>query len=117
MKYMKSSNNGGGFSREGMFSYGMQAPVAGKTTWKTCMRPGRRELRPNRGGLCGVFNGHGGPHASQYVQQNLFNTLIRHHKLMSDTRAAIVDACNLTDSEFPAKYPKIDDGSTTTAAA
>lgn len=74
------------------------------------------ETKAERVGGFGVFDGHGGPHASQYVQQNLFNALIRHHKFMADARAAVVDAYNRTDSEFLAKYPKMDDGSTTTIA-
>ncbi|XP_010445024.1 PREDICTED: probable protein phosphatase 2C 59 [Camelina sativa] len=51
-------------------------------------------------GLVGVFDGHGGARAAEYVKQNLFSNLIRHPKFISDTTAAIADAYNQTDSEF-----------------
>ncbi|XP_057997817.1 putative proline-rich receptor-like protein kinase PERK11 isoform X3 [Hevea brasiliensis] len=51
-------------------------------------------------GLFGVFDGHGGARAAEYVKQNLFSNLIRHPKFISDTKSAIADAYNHTDSEF-----------------
>ncbi|KAG4136335.1 hypothetical protein ERO13_D08G274866v2 [Gossypium hirsutum] len=40
-------------------------------------------------GLFGVFDGHGGARAAEYVKQNLFSNLIRHPKFISDTKSAI----------------------------
>ncbi|CAK9179096.1 unnamed protein product [Ilex paraguariensis] len=51
-------------------------------------------------GLFGVFDGHGGARAAEYVKQNLFSNLIRHPKFISDTKLAIADAYSHTDSEF-----------------
>ncbi|KAH8504063.1 hypothetical protein H0E87_011634 [Populus deltoides] len=51
-------------------------------------------------GLFGVFDGHGGARAAEYVKHNLFSNLIRHPKFISDTKSAISDAYNHTDSEF-----------------
>ncbi|XP_027329217.1 probable protein phosphatase 2C 59 isoform X1 [Abrus precatorius] len=44
--------------------------------------------------------GHGGARAAEYVKQNLFSNLIRHPKFISDTKSAIADAYNHTDTEF-----------------
>ncbi|KAL8521733.1 hypothetical protein ACS0TY_012032 [Phlomoides rotata] len=51
-------------------------------------------------GLFGVFDGHGGARAAEYVKHNLFSNLIRHPKFITDTRSAIADAYSHTDSEF-----------------
>ncbi|THU49008.1 hypothetical protein C4D60_Mb06t05040 [Musa balbisiana] len=45
-------------------------------------------------------SGHGGARAAEYVKQNLFSNLIRHPKFLSDTKSAIADTYNHTDSEF-----------------
>ncbi|CAI0376563.1 unnamed protein product, partial [Linum tenue] len=46
------------------------------------------------------LSGHGGARAAEYVKQNLFSNLINHPKFISDTKSAIADAYNHTDSEF-----------------
>eukprot|EP01018_Ginkgo_biloba_P006666 Gb_37114 [translate_table: standard] len=51
-------------------------------------------------GLFGVFDGHGGARAAEYVKQNLFLNLINHPKFISDTKVAIADAYKQTDSDF-----------------
>ncbi|URE36491.1 protein phosphatase 2C 59 [Musa troglodytarum] len=51
-------------------------------------------------GLFGVFDGHGGARAAEYVKEHLFSNLIRHPKFISDTKSAIADAYSHTDSEF-----------------
>ncbi|KAL0407878.1 UNVERIFIED_CONTAM: putative protein phosphatase 2C 59 [Sesamum radiatum] len=51
-------------------------------------------------GLFGVFDGHGGAQAAQYVKRNLFSNLVRHPKFLSDIKSAIADTFSHTDSEF-----------------
>ncbi|CAN6451034.1 unnamed protein product [Victoria cruziana] len=51
-------------------------------------------------GLFGVFDGHGGARAAEYVKQNLFSNLIKHPEFSSNTKSAIADAYNQTDSDF-----------------
>ncbi|KAF8392835.1 hypothetical protein HHK36_021074 [Tetracentron sinense] len=53
-----------------------------------------------KGGIVSLFDGHGGARAAEYVKQNLFRNLITHPKFISDTKLAIADAYNHTDSEF-----------------
>ncbi|KAI3774477.1 hypothetical protein L1987_49033 [Smallanthus sonchifolius] len=51
-------------------------------------------------GLFGVFDGHGGARAAEYVKHNLFSNLIKHPKFISDTKSAIAESYSYTDSEF-----------------
>ncbi|KAL4332244.1 hypothetical protein GQ457_07G037250 [Hibiscus cannabinus] len=46
------------------------------------------------------YRGHGGARAAEYVKHHLFSNLIKHPKFISDTKSAIADAYNHTDSEF-----------------
>jgi len=51
-------------------------------------------------GMFGVYDGHGGVRAAEYVKQHLFSNLIKHPKFITDTKAAIAETYNHTDSEF-----------------
>ncbi|KAL8209525.1 hypothetical protein R6Q57_006257 [Mikania cordata] len=64
-------------------------------------------------GLFGVFDGHGGARAAEYVKQHLFSSLIKHPKLISDSKAAISDAYEFLKSE---NNQKGDAGSTASTA-
>ncbi|KAG2608247.1 probable protein phosphatase 2C 59 [Panicum virgatum] len=50
--------------------------------------------------LFGVFDGHGGARAAEFVKQNLFTNLIKHPKFFSDTKSAIAETYTHTDSEL-----------------
>ncbi|KAL7001771.1 putative protein phosphatase 2C 59, partial [Sarracenia purpurea var. burkii] len=101
--------------QDGKFSYGY-ASVLGK-------RPSMEDFYETRidnvdgemVGLFGVFDGHGGARAAEYVKQNLFSNLIRHPKFNSDINSAISDAYNHTDSEL-LKSENIHAGSTASTA-
>lgn len=51
-------------------------------------------------GLFGVFDGHGGSRAADYVKQNLFKNLLEHPLFLSDTNVAIVETYKQTDQEY-----------------
>ncbi|CAI9287169.1 unnamed protein product [Lactuca saligna] len=51
-------------------------------------------------GLFGVFDGHGGARAAEFVKHNLFTNLLKHPKFISDTKSAIAEAYSDTDKEF-----------------
>jgi len=51
-------------------------------------------------GLFGVFDGHGGANAADYVKSNLFKNLLAHTKFSSDPSSALVDAFEHTDTQY-----------------
>eukprot|EP00877_Chromochloris_zofingiensis_P001081 jgi/Chrzof1/10974/Cz05g19070.t1 len=51
-------------------------------------------------GLFGVFDGHGGPNAAEYVKQNLFINLVEHSKFSSDIASAVVESFEHTDTAY-----------------
>ncbi|KAJ7561556.1 hypothetical protein O6H91_03G033000 [Diphasiastrum complanatum] len=51
-------------------------------------------------GLFGVFDGHGGSRAAEYVKHNLFENIVKHPKFVSDTKQAIAEAYKQTDSDY-----------------
>ncbi|CAL4994928.1 unnamed protein product [Urochloa decumbens] len=50
--------------------------------------------------MFGVYDGHGGAIAAEYVKEHLFSNLIKHPEFITDTKAAISETYNHTDSEF-----------------
>ncbi|XP_074580141.1 putative protein phosphatase 2C 52 [Curcuma longa] len=69
-------------------------------------------------GLFGIFDGHGGPRASEYLKEHLFNNLTKHPLFMVDTKVAISEIFKRTDSDFLASESNTtrDDGSTASTA-
>lgn len=51
-------------------------------------------------GLFGVFDGHGGPNAADYVRSNLFINLLEHTKFTTDIASALVESFEFTDTEY-----------------
>lgn len=51
-------------------------------------------------GLFGVFDGHGGTGAADYVHGHLFSNLVHNTKFATDAKAALVEAFEQTDLEF-----------------
>jgi protein phosphatase 1L len=51
-------------------------------------------------GLFGVFDGHGGSRAADYVQQNLFKNLLEHPQFVTDTKLAIAETYQSTDQAY-----------------
>ncbi|CAH9107964.1 unnamed protein product [Cuscuta europaea] len=92
--------SGGGLSQDGKFSYGY-ASCSGKRSSMEDFYDTRIDgIDGEVIGLFGVFDGHGGARAAEYVKQNLFSNLIKHPNFISDTKSAIADAYSHTDSEF-----------------
>ncbi|KAF3333234.1 putative protein phosphatase 2C 52 [Carex littledalei] len=66
--------------------------------------------------LFGVFDGHGGSRAAEYLKDNLFENLLNHPKFMTDTKLAIRETYRKTDSDFLSELDVTrDDGSTACA--
>ncbi|XP_014505138.1 probable protein phosphatase 2C 59 [Vigna radiata var. radiata] len=92
--------SGGGLSQNGKFSYGYASSPGKRSSMEDFYETKIDGVDGEIVGLFGVFDGHGGARAAEYVKQNLFSNLIRHPKFISDTKSAIADAYNHTDSEF-----------------
>ncbi|ERN07416.1 hypothetical protein AMTRI_Chr12g241640 [Amborella trichopoda] len=97
--------SGGGRSQNLKFSYGYASSPGKRSSMEDFYETRVCGVDGQIVGLFGVFDGHGGAQAAEYVKQNLFSNLITHPKFFSDTKSAIADAYNHTDSEFL----KIDD--------
>lgn len=92
--------SGGGLSQNSKFSYGYASSPGKRSSMEDFYEARIDGVDGEIVGLFGVFDGHGGARAAQYVKQNLFSNLIKHPKFLSDTKSAIVDAYSQTDSEF-----------------
>ncbi|GAB2223545.1 hypothetical protein Droror1_Dr00017686 [Drosera rotundifolia] len=68
--------------------------------------------------LFGIFDGHGGSRAAEYLKEHLFENLMKHPKFLTDTKAAISETYKQTDSNFldAEKDTYRDDGSTASTA-
>lgn len=92
--------SGGGLSQNGKFSYGYASSPGKRSSMEDFYETRIDGVDGEIVGLFGVFDGHGGARAAEYVKHNLFSNLIRHPKFISDTKSAIADAYSHTDSEF-----------------
>ncbi|KAF0926718.1 hypothetical protein E2562_027152 [Oryza meyeriana var. granulata] len=68
--------------------------------------------------LFGIFDGHGGSRAAEYLKEHLFENLMKHPEFMTNTRLAISETYKKTDSEFldAESHSHRDDGSTASTA-
>ncbi|RWR75265.1 Protein phosphatase 2C PP2C-like domain-containing protein [Cinnamomum micranthum f. kanehirae] len=92
--------SGGGVSQNGKFSYGYASSQGKRNSMEDFYETTVAGVHGEIVGLFGVFDGHGGAQAAEYVKQNLFSNLIKDAKFITDTKSAIVDAYNHTDSDF-----------------
>ncbi|XP_006648509.3 probable protein phosphatase 2C member 13, mitochondrial [Oryza brachyantha] len=68
--------------------------------------------------LFGVFDGHGGSRAAEYLKENLFENLLKHPEFLTDTKLAISQTYQKTDTDFLESESNAlrDDGSTASTA-
>ncbi|XP_010491752.1 PREDICTED: probable protein phosphatase 2C 69 [Camelina sativa] len=92
--------SGGGLSQNGKFSYGYASSAGKRSSMEDFFETRIDGVNGEIVGLFGVFDGHGGARAAEYVKRHLFSNLINHPKFISDTKSAITDAYNHTDSEL-----------------
>ncbi|KAK4491040.1 hypothetical protein RD792_001761 [Penstemon davidsonii] len=87
-------------NQNGKFSYGYASSPGKRSSMEDFYETRIDGVDGEVVGLFGVFDGHGGARAAEYVKHNLFSNLISHPKFISDTKSAISDAYSHTDSEF-----------------
>lgn len=92
--------SGGGLSGNEKFSYGYASSPGKRSSMEDFYETRIDGVDGEIVGLFGVFDGHGGARAAEYVKHNLFSNLISHPNFISDTKSAIADAYSHTDSEF-----------------
>lgn len=68
--------------------------------------------------LFGIFDGHGGSRAAEYLKEHLFDNLVKHPKFLTDAKLAISETYQQTDAAFldSEKDTFRDDGSTASTA-
>ncbi|KAF9600994.1 hypothetical protein IFM89_014979 [Coptis chinensis] len=68
--------------------------------------------------LFGIFDGHGGSRAAEYLKEYLFENLLKHPQFMTDTKSAISETYKKTDMDFLDSESNTyrDDGSTASTA-
>ncbi|THU70740.1 hypothetical protein C4D60_Mb08t28140 [Musa balbisiana] len=66
----------------------------------------------------GIFDGHGGSRAAEYLKEHLFDNLMKHPKFLTDIKLAINESYQRTDSDFldAENNTSRDDGSTASTA-
>ncbi|KAG5048341.1 hypothetical protein JHK85_009444 [Glycine max] len=84
--------SGGGLSHNGKFSYGYASSPGKRSSMEDFYETRIDGVEGEIVGLFGVFDGHGGARAAEYVKKNLFSNLISHPKFISDTKSAITIA-------------------------
>ncbi|CAG7911545.1 unnamed protein product [Brassica rapa] len=97
---VETPSSGGGLSQNGKFSYGYASSAGKRSSMEDFFETRIEGVDGEIVGLFGVFDGHGGARAAEYVKRHLFSNLITHPKFISDTKSAITDAYNHTDSEL-----------------
>ncbi|XP_071715727.1 probable protein phosphatase 2C 10 [Rutidosis leptorrhynchoides] len=108
LDYLTSSNSdqpgfsatGGGESEDSKFSYGYASSLGKRSSMEDFYDTRIECVDGEMVGLFGVFDGHGGTRAAEYVKNNLFSNLIKHPKFISDTKSAISESYKHTDSEL-----------------
>ncbi|KAL2542209.1 putative protein phosphatase 2C 76 [Abeliophyllum distichum] len=68
--------------------------------------------------LFGIFDGHGGSRAAEFLKEHLFENLIKHPEFITNTKFAISETYQQTDKDFleSARDTFRDDGSTASTA-
>ncbi|CAA2955861.1 probable phosphatase 2C 76 isoform X1 [Olea europaea subsp. europaea] len=68
--------------------------------------------------LFGIFDGHGGSRAAEFLKEHLFENLMKHPEFITNTKLAISETFQQTDKDFleVAKDTFRDDGSTASTA-
>ncbi|KAF6140868.1 hypothetical protein GIB67_042281 [Kingdonia uniflora] len=68
--------------------------------------------------MFGIFDGHGGSRAAEFLKDHLFENLMQHPQFMSDTKLAISETFKKTDADFLDAESNTyrDDGSTAATA-
>lgn len=110
--------SGQSHSEDGSCVYGYSSCQGKRATMEDCYDAKISNIDGHRVGFFGVFDGHGGCHAAEYLKKHLFENLTSHPKFFTDTKQAITESYQQTDAEFLKAESSIhrDGGSTASTA-
>ncbi|PNW75498.1 hypothetical protein CHLRE_12g529150v5 [Chlamydomonas reinhardtii] len=97
-----TSLSGGEVREDGKVAYGFSL-LRGKRGSMEDFHCAQYKKDPRTGqivGLFGIFDGHGGPNAADYVRTNLFVNMMQSQKFVSDPAACITEAYETTDTQY-----------------
>jgi protein phosphatase 1L len=92
--------SGGGVSENLKFSYGFSSLRGKRASMEDFHDTMISKVDSQVIGLFGVFDGHGGSRAAEYVKKHLFDNLLKHPKFIDDTKLAIAEAYKQTDQDY-----------------
>lgn len=110
--------SGGCKSEDGMLSCGYSSFRGKRASMEDFFDVKMSKMNGTTVSFFGIFDGHGGSRAAEYLKQHLFVNLMKHPQFMEDTKAAISETYKQTDKEFleAEKDTFRDDGSTASTA-
>ncbi len=95
-----NDSTGHGDSENRKFSFGYSS-LCGKRASMEDFHDAKSKVFGNQViGLFGVFDGHGGSRAAEYVKENLFDNLMNHPNFLDNTKLAIVESYKQTDEDY-----------------
>jgi protein phosphatase 1L len=92
--------SGGGVSENKKFSYGFSSWRGKRASMEDFYEAKISKIDDQVIGLFGVFDGHGGSRAAEYVKKYLFDNLLKHPRFVDDTKLAIVESYQQTDQDY-----------------
>ncbi|XP_066370742.1 probable protein phosphatase 2C 56 isoform X1 [Miscanthus floridulus] len=109
----------GGFqSEDGKLTCGYSSYIGRRSTMEDCYDIKLTKIDGQPVNLFGVFDGHGGNLAAEYLKENLLKNLMKHPEFLTDTKLAISRTFLETDGDIIETISSSfrDDGSTALAA-
>ncbi|KAI9380876.1 hypothetical protein POPTR_015G019200v4 [Populus trichocarpa] len=121
---LKEKEDDGGFvsgwwkSEDGELSCGYSSFRGKRVTMEDFYDAKSTTIDGQRVCMFGIFDGHGGSRAAEYLKEHLFENLLKHPQFMADTKLAISQSYQQTDVDFldSEKDTYRDDGSTASTA-
>ncbi|KAA0050431.1 hypothetical protein IC582_013212 [Cucumis melo] len=110
--------SGGWKSEDGRLSWGYSSFRGKRATMEDFFDIKMSKVDGQTVCLFGIFDGHGGSRAAEFLKDHLFENLMKHPKFLTDTKLAISETYQQTDAEFlnSEKDTLRDDGSTASTA-
>ncbi|XP_021295755.1 probable protein phosphatase 2C 76 isoform X1 [Herrania umbratica] len=110
--------SGGWKSEDGRLSWGYSSFRGKRATMEDFYDIKTSKINGQTVCMFGIFDGHGGSRAAEYLKQHLFENLMKHPQFMTDTKLAISETYQQTDVDFldSERDTFRDDGSTASTA-